>query len=67
MKLGFIKALEGYRSIAIIAVLLFHLDISYAKGGFIGVDLFFVISGYIITKIYFMPLRKGHSHSASFI
>ena len=45
-----ILPLEGYRALAILAVLLFHLDKSLMPGGYLGVDLFFVISGFIITK-----------------
>lgn len=45
-----IRPLEGYRALAIIAVLLFHLDKTLLPGGYLGVDLFFVISGFIITK-----------------
>lgn len=45
-----IRPLEGYRALAILAVLFFHLDMPYFQGGYIGVDLFFVISGFIITK-----------------
>ena len=45
-----IRPLEGYRALAIIAVLVFHLDKTLLPAGFLGVDLFFVISGFIITK-----------------
>ncbi len=45
-----IRPLEGYRALAILAVLLFHLDKTLLPGGYLGVDLFFVISGFIITK-----------------
>ena len=45
-----IRPLEGYRALAIIAVLIFHLDKTLLPAGFLGVDLFFVISGFIITK-----------------
>lgn len=45
-----IRPLEGYRALAIIAVLIFHLDKTILPGGYLGVDLFFVISGFIITK-----------------
>jgi len=45
-----IKPLEGYRALAILAVLIFHLDKQLLPGGYLGVDLFFVISGFIITK-----------------
>lgn len=45
-----ILPLEGYRALAILAVLIFHLDKTFLPGGYLGVDLFFVISGFIITK-----------------
>ena len=45
-----IRPLEGYRALAILAVLIFHLDKNLLPGGYLGVDLFFVISGFIITK-----------------
>lgn len=43
--------IDGMRAIAVIAVVLFHLDIAMLAGGFVGVDVFFVISGYLITSI----------------
>ncbi len=50
--------IEGLRAVAIIAVLLFHMGISFAQGGFIGVDVFYVISGFLITGLL---LREGQS------
>jgi peptidoglycan/LPS O-acetylase OafA/YrhL/lysophospholipase L1-like esterase len=48
-RLGYIPALDGLRALAVIAVLLYHGDQSWIPGGFLGVDVFFVISGYLIT------------------
>lgn len=47
---GFIPSIEGMRALAVLAVLLFHLDVPGFSGGYLGVDLFFVISGFIITR-----------------
>ncbi|WP_175224124.1 acyltransferase family protein, partial [Achromobacter ruhlandii] len=42
--------IDALRAVAVLAVLLFHLDLPWAAGGFVGVDVFFVISGYLITQ-----------------
>ncbi len=46
-----VNALDGLRGVAITLVVLFHLGFSWMRGGFVGVDLFFVLSGYLITGI----------------
>lgn len=51
--------IDGLRAIAIIAVLLFHLAPRLLPGGFCGVDVFFVISGYLITSIQLAELEAG--------
>ena len=48
---GHVPALDGIRGLAVIAVLLFHGGVSWAKGGFLGVDTFFVLSGLLITSL----------------
>lgn len=56
---GHIHGLDGLRSLAIIAVLLFHLDLDFLPGGYIGVDVFFVISGYLITTLLLRERRSS--------
>jgi peptidoglycan/LPS O-acetylase OafA/YrhL len=42
--------LNGLRGLSVLLVLFFHLDLEYFKAGFLGVDVFFVLSGYFISK-----------------
>ncbi|MFZ1324430.1 MAG: acyltransferase [Candidatus Contendobacter sp.] len=49
--LGYSPPLDGLRGIAILSVMLFHTDAPFLKGGFLGVDLFFVLSGFLITSL----------------
>ncbi|SEW48314.1 Peptidoglycan/LPS O-acetylase OafA/YrhL, contains acyltransferase and SGNH-hydrolase domains [Chryseobacterium wanjuense] len=48
------------RAISVIAVLLYHYNFSFFKGGFIGVDIFFVISGYLMTRIILTGFSKNN-------
>jgi peptidoglycan/LPS O-acetylase OafA/YrhL len=49
--------IDGLRALAILSVLIFHISPSFLSGGFIGVDIFFVISGYLITSIILNDLQ----------
>jgi peptidoglycan/LPS O-acetylase OafA/YrhL len=51
--------IAGLRAIAVISVVLFHLKVSGFEGGFVGVDVFFVISGYLITRNILRDLQLG--------
>ncbi|MDR0933870.1 MAG: acyltransferase [Burkholderiaceae bacterium] len=51
--------IDGLRAIAVLAVIAFHAFPAKVKGGFVGVDIFFVISGYLISSILFTGLEKG--------
>ena len=48
---GFRPDIEGLRAVAVVAVVLFHADVPGVGGGFVGVDVFFVISGFLITGL----------------
>jgi len=58
--------IDGLRAIAVIPVLLFHSGISLFSGGFVGVDVFFVISGYLITSMLVQEIREGTFSIVSF-
>jgi len=58
--------IDGLRAIAIIPVVLFHAGVLHVAGGFVGVDVFFVISGFLITGILFEDIRKDRFSIATF-
>ncbi|MFW0694309.1 acyltransferase family protein [Aliarcobacter butzleri] len=61
-KIGYRSDIDGLRAIAILSVLIFHLNPKYLSGGFVGVDIFFVISGFLITSL----IKKEIEETASF-
>jgi peptidoglycan/LPS O-acetylase OafA/YrhL len=55
-----IPAIDGLRALAVFAVVLYHLGIDWIPGGFLGVDLFFVISGYVITRLILDSIESAN-------
>jgi peptidoglycan/LPS O-acetylase OafA/YrhL/lysophospholipase L1-like esterase len=56
-RLAYMPALDGVRAMAVAAVLLYHGDVSWARGGYLGVDAFFVLSGFLITSLLLAEWR----------
>ena len=70
MKLKYRPEIDGLRAIAVLSVVFYHAKFSIMEanlfsGGFLGVDIFFVISGYLITKLIFMELKSNNEFSFS--
>ncbi len=55
----YIAPIDGLRAIAVAAVLLYHAGVNWIPGGFLGVDLFFVISGYVITRLLLDSIEES--------
>ena len=55
----YIPAIDGLRAVAVLAVMLYHLGFKWIPGGFLGVDLFFVISGYVITRLLLDSIQRS--------
>jgi len=60
------REIDGLRAVAVLPVMFFHGGVAGFDGGFVGVDVFFVISGYLITTIILEEIRRGHFSIASF-
>ncbi|GLO27677.1 acyltransferase family protein [Pseudomonas putida] len=58
--------IDGLRALAVLAVVIFHFNKQWLPGGFVGVDIFFVISGYLITGIVARQLAKGEFRFSDF-
>lgn len=58
--------IDGLRAVAVISVLLFHFGVEAFSGGFVGVDVFFVISGFLITRLIKNDLAAGHFSLGNF-
>ncbi|HEX5850984.1 MAG TPA: acyltransferase family protein [Rubrobacter sp.] len=67
VRLTYSPGLDGLRALAVAAVLLYHADLSFLPGGFLGVEVFFVVSGYLITALLLVEWRReGHISLKSF-
>ncbi|SDS26675.1 Peptidoglycan/LPS O-acetylase OafA/YrhL, contains acyltransferase and SGNH-hydrolase domains [Halopseudomonas sabulinigri] len=64
--LGYRRDIDGLRAIAVLPVVLFHLGVAPFSGGFVGVDVFFVISGFLITSIVYREQQAGTFSYARF-
>jgi peptidoglycan/LPS O-acetylase OafA/YrhL len=58
--------IDGLRAVAVLSILFFHVGIKHFSGGYVGVDIFFVISGYLITSIIVRELAAGQFSIARF-
>ena len=58
VRLSYLPGLDGLRALAVIAVLLYHAQLPWIPGGFLGVEIFFVISGYLITTLLLEERRQ---------
>ena len=58
--------IDGLRALAVLPVIFFHAGFEWFSGGFVGVDVFFVISGYLITSLIIDDMNKGNFSLANF-
>src|SRR4051812_32000478 len=65
-KMMYRPEIDGLRAVSIVFVLLFHAKFQAFAGGFVGVDIFFVISGYLITRNIVSDLERGSFSFARF-
>ena len=59
MQISYRPEIDGLRAVSIVAVVLFHLGVHGFGGGYTGVDVFFVISGFLITRLIWKAIRNG--------
>jgi len=58
-RLPYLPGIDALRGIAVLAVFLYHSGVGWMPGGFLGVDVFFVISGYLITSLLLSERRSS--------
>ena len=57
-KTRYLPSVDSLRALAVLAVIIYHIDVNYLPGGFLGVDLFFVLSGYLISSLIIKEYKK---------
>ena len=57
-KAKYLPSIDSLRALAVLAVIIYHIDVNYLPGGFLGVDLFFVLSGYLISSLIIKEYKK---------
>jgi peptidoglycan/LPS O-acetylase OafA/YrhL len=63
---GYRPHVDGLRAVAVLLVVLYHVGVPGPKSGFVGVDVFFVISGYLITSLLFLEAQQGRIDLTAF-
>jgi len=58
-EMGYLPGLDGLRAVAVLGVLLYHADVPWLPGGYLGVDVFFVLSGFLITSLILEELDRS--------
>ena len=66
MALTYRRDIDGLRAVSVLVVLFYHAGLTLFGGGYIGVDVFFVISGYLITSIIVRDIENGSFSIAKF-
>jgi peptidoglycan/LPS O-acetylase OafA/YrhL len=66
MELKYRPEVDGLRAVAVMCVVFFHVGFAWMPGGFVGVDVFFVISGYLITRMIMTDIAAGSFSYATF-
>ena len=65
-RISFRPDINGLRAIAVLSVVFYHSNIEIFRGGWLGVDIFFVISGYLISNIIISELNDGKFYFKNF-
>jgi len=65
-RMSYRPEIDGVRAVAVVSVILYHAGLPVARGGFVGVDVFFVISGYLICSIIHRDIAEGRFSLAGF-